>query len=92
MSEEYRIKPLEWRSLNVEGRKNEVADSVLGKWEIWQSPNGSTYIMKPCEYQGTVYEDSYDEAKAHMERAYRRRIAPALEPIPRPQRQQGRER
>ncbi|RYG99443.1 MAG: hypothetical protein EON58_03945 [Alphaproteobacteria bacterium] len=73
-----RLKPLEWKELVKQDRKIEVADTVLGRWEIWQFPGGGTYIMKPGEHQGTPFEDSYDEAKAHMERAYQRRIAPAV--------------
>lgn len=73
-----RVKPLEWRALAVTDRETAVADSILGKWEVWHFPGGGTYIMKPGEHQGTVYEDGYEEAKAYMERVYQRRIGPAL--------------
>lgn len=73
-----RVKPLEWRALDVTDREAAVADSILGKWEVWHFPGGGTYIMKPGEHQGAVFEDSYDEAKAYMERVYQRRVAPAL--------------
>lgn len=73
-----RLKPLEWRTLVCSDRHAEVADSVLGRWEMWSFPNGSTHIMKPGEHQGSVYEDTPEEAKAYLERVYQRRMAPAL--------------
>lgn len=78
-SSHVRVKPLEWKAVTAQDRKAEVANSVLGKWEVWQFPiGGGVYIIKPGENQGAVYEDSYDEAKAYMERVYQRRMAPAL--------------
>jgi hypothetical protein len=73
-----RVKPLEWKELVSQGRKIEIADTVLGRWEVWQVPEGRVYIMKPGEHQGSIFEDTYDEAKGHMERVYQRRLAPAL--------------
>jgi hypothetical protein len=83
ITEIIKVKPLEWKAVAAQDRKAEVADSILGKWEVWQFPvGGGVYIMKPGEHQGTVYEDSYDEAKAYIERVYQRRIAPALSHSP----------
>lgn len=76
------IKKLEWQTLAAQDRNAEVADSVLGRWEVWHFPAGKTYGMKPGEHQGTVFEDGLDEAKAHMERAYQRRMAPAIVDVP----------
>lgn len=77
-----RVKALTWKKLAAQDRNAEVADSVLGRWEVWHFPAGKTYVMKPGEHQGTVFEDGLDEAKAHMERAYQRRMAPALVDVP----------
>ena len=71
------VKPLEWKEVCTRVREAEVADSILGRWEIWKT-EGKVYTMTPGAHQGTLFEDTYEEAKAYLERVYLRRISPAL--------------